>query len=97
MSYKLVFLKQARKEWEKLNSTIREQFKKKLRKRLNDPRIEADSLRGASDLYKIKLKQSGFRLVYRVIDDRIEVEVISVGKRDKKQVYEKAFERIDKL
>jgi len=93
MTYKLEFLPSARKEWDKLGHTLREQFKKKLAERLELPRISADALHGMPDCYKIKLKSSGYRLVYEVIDKRVVVSVVAVGKRDRSEVYERARKR----
>ena len=93
MSYKLKFLPSAWKEWEKLGSTIREQFKKKLVERLVSPIVPADRLRGFENHYKIKLRSSGYRLVYEVDDDEITVYVITVGKRDKNLAYKRARRR----
>ncbi len=44
--------------------------------------------------YKIKLRTSGFRLVYQVIDDVLIIAVVAVGKREKSQVYNLASERL---
>jgi len=93
MTYKLEFLPSARKEWDKLGHTLREQFKKKLAERLELPRISADALHGMPDCYKIKLKSSGYRLAYEVIDKRVVVSVVAVGKRDRSEVYERARKR----
>ena len=49
MTYKLEFLPTALKEWEKLGHTVREQIKKKLRGRLEAPRVQADALRACRD------------------------------------------------
>lgn len=87
MSYKLLFLPSALKEWDKLDGTIKEQFKKKLKERLETPRIPKDRLHGFEDVYKIKLRASGYRLAYEVKDDRIEVIVLAVGVRDKGKIY----------
>lgn len=81
MSYELEFKKSALKEWKKLDSSIQKQFKAKLEKRLIQPRVEADRLRGGVG-YKIKLRSSGYRLVYTVHDDRVVVEVVAIGRRD---------------
>ena len=93
MTYKLEFLPPARKEWDKLGHTLREQFKKKLAERLEMPRIQSDSLHGMPDCYKIKLTSSGYRLVYEVIDERVVVSVVAVGKRERCEVYERAKKR----
>jgi mRNA interferase RelE/StbE len=44
-SYALEFNAQALKEWGKLGNTIQLQFAKKLKERLENPRVEADKLR----------------------------------------------------
>ncbi|WP_249544475.1 type II toxin-antitoxin system mRNA interferase toxin, RelE/StbE family [Escherichia coli] len=85
MAYFLDFDERALKEWRKLGSTVREQLKKKLVEVLESPRIEANKLRGMPDCYKIKLRSSGYRLVYQVIDEKVVVFVISVGKRERSE------------
>ena len=91
--YKLKFLPTALKEWKKLDPTIQGQLKNKLKERLQDPHVEASLLHGFENHYKIKLRSSGYRLVYEVIKKEIVVLVIAVGKRDKNQVYKKAAQR----
>lgn len=44
--------------------------------------------------YKIKLRDAGYRLVYRVDDDRIVVIVIAIGKRERGETYEDAVVRL---
>jgi mRNA-degrading endonuclease RelE of RelBE toxin-antitoxin system len=44
-------------------------FKKKLEERLANPRVPSAALHRMPDCYKIKLRTSGYRLVYRVEDD----------------------------
>jgi mRNA interferase RelE/StbE len=94
MAYLLDFDERALKEWHKLGATVREQLKKKLAEVLKSPRIEANKLRGMPDCYKIKLRSSGFRLVYQVIDKKVVVFVVSVGKRERSDVYTEAVKRI---
>ncbi|RQJ19379.1 type II toxin-antitoxin system RelE family toxin [Pseudomonas aeruginosa] len=73
--------------------TVCEQIKTKLRERLEAPRVQADALRDLPGHYKIKLKASGYRLVYRVEDERVVVVVVSVGKRERGEVYQSAKKR----
>lgn len=94
MTYKLVFKRDAEKEWQKLDTTIRQQFKKKLIERLVEPRIESSRLNGMKDCYKIKLRSAGYRLVYQVRDEEIVVSVVAVGKRERNQVYNIAAKRV---
>ena len=93
MTYRLHFIAPAEKEWRKLGATVREQFKKKLAQRLEHPRVAADALSSLPDHYKIKLRASGYRLVYRVADDVVTVTVVAVGKREHSEVYGEAMKR----
>ena len=88
MSYELEFLPSALKEWQKLDNSIKVQFKKKLSERLENPKVAKDKLRGYEDVYKFKLRDVGYRLAYQVKDDEIVVLVLVVGKRENNEVYE---------
>ena len=93
MSYELAFLEEALKEWQKLDATVREQFKSKLAERLRNPRVPASRLSGHPDRYKIKLRSAGYRLVYEVRDKQLVVLVVAVGKRERNAVYKAAAKR----
>lgn len=90
MTYRLKFLPSAKKEWDKLDNGIKVQFKKKLEKCLENPHISANKLRDFDSAYKIKLRSSGYRLVYEVDDQEVIVFVVAVGKRENNAVYNKA-------
>ncbi len=87
MSYKLRFHALALEEWQRLNGSVREPFKNKLAERLENPRVQSAALSGMPDCYKIKLRNAGYRLSYRVDDDVVFVTVIAVGRRDKNRAY----------
>lgn len=93
MTYRLKFKDEALKEWHKLDSTLREQFKKKLAERLRGPRVPAAKLSGHADRYKIKLRSSGYRLVYEVRDVEVVVVVVAIGKRERNAAYAAAAKR----
>lgn len=93
MTYKIEFVPSALKEWEKLGSTVREEFKSILTNRVINPCIPKQKLSGYKDLYKIKLRSKGYRLVYRVLKDKVVILVLAVGKRDKNEVYDKVSGR----
>ena len=90
MSYELGFVEAALKEWKKLDSNTRDQFKKKLVERCENPRVPSAQLFGSRDRYKIKLRGAGYRLVYEVRDAQLIIIVIAVGKRDRSEVYRQA-------
>ena len=85
----------ALKEWRKLGATVRNQFARKLDERLAAPRVPSARLSEFPDCYKIELRKAGYRLVYRVDDDRIVIIVIAVGRRERNEVYKSVAGRID--
>ena len=94
MIYELEFDKRALKEWKKLGDTVQRQFKKKLTEVLTKPRIEANRLHELPNCYKIKLRSSGYRLIYQVQEKRVVVFVIAIGKREKDEAYKNADNRL---
>lgn len=95
MSYRLQFLPSALKEWKKLDKSLQRQLKKKLADVLLNPHIVANKLRGFETVYKIKLRASGYRLVYEVNDKEIVVLIIVIGKRNQAHIYKTAQQRLD--
>ena len=90
MTYELLFHPDALDEWGKLDQSVREQFKKKLVERLDNPHVPASKLSGQKNRYKIKLKSAGYRLVYDVVESQLIVTVVAVGKRERNAVYKAA-------
>ncbi|HEY5105774.1 MAG TPA: type II toxin-antitoxin system RelE/ParE family toxin [Caulobacteraceae bacterium] len=93
MTYELGFLEAALKEWRKLDSHTRDQFKRKLAERLEHPRVPSAQLSGQKDRFKIKLRSVGYRLVYEVRDAQLIVVVAAVGKRERGATYRAAERR----
>lgn len=94
MTYTVKFRDDALKEWHKLDKAIQQQFAKKLKKCCDSPHILSAKLRGIKDCYKIKLRASGFRLVYQVIDEQLIIAVVAVGKRERSEVYNLSSKRM---
>jgi mRNA interferase RelE/StbE len=94
-TYRLAFEASALKEWNRLDDSIKEPLRKLLKKRLENPRVPSAALHGElRDCYKIKLRQQGYRLVYRVADEVLMVLVLAVDRRDRSAVYEAALKRL---
>ncbi|MDX8390567.1 MAG: type II toxin-antitoxin system RelE/ParE family toxin [Mariprofundaceae bacterium] len=94
MSYELEFLSEALREWKALDATVKKQFKRKLAERLIEPSIQSSCLSGSKNRYKIKLRAAGYRLVYEVLENKLVVVVIAVGKRERQAVYKTASKRV---
>jgi mRNA interferase RelE/StbE len=88
--YTVIFRPRAKKAWDKLAHALRTQFARRLDERRRNPRIPSAALGRMPDCYKIKLRAAGYRLVYQVIDEKIVILVLAVGRRDRNEVYEQA-------
>jgi mRNA interferase RelE/StbE len=83
VSYSIDFHPNALELWNKLDNSVRIQFKKKLAKIAASPNVVNASLK--SDLrgyFKIKLNSTGHRLVYRIDDDNRRIFIVSFGRRE---------------
>jgi mRNA interferase RelE/StbE len=93
--YALKFVPDALREWQALDSSIKQLLKPLLVKRLQNPHVPGSLLhRELAGCYKIKLLKQGYRLVYMVEDDVLIVLVLSVGKREDSEAYMTAAKRI---
>jgi mRNA interferase RelE/StbE len=94
LSYSVSFEPAALKEWNALDRGIQRQIHAVLMRRLLDPHVASARLAGnLAGRYKIKHHKSGYRLVYQVVEENLEIVVLSVGKREDKSVYERAANR----
>lgn len=93
-TYNLDFFKDAKKEWDRLDKSVRAQFRKKLTQRLANPHIPSARLSGMANCYKIKLRSAGYRLIYQVEDETITVVVVAIGKRERNEAYVEAKRRL---
>ena len=91
MTYELNFTPSAKKEWDKLDNSVKQMFKKALAKRLINPIVPASKLRDLPiDCYKIKLRTIGYRLVYTIENNKLILLVLTINRRD--VVYDKLNE-----
>ncbi len=91
MTYELQFVPSAKKEWDKLDNSVKQMLKKALIKRLENPFVSSAQLQNLPiTCYKIKLRASGYRLIYTVEDETFILLVLTIDRRD--VVYEKLNE-----
>ena len=93
--YRLMFLPQALQEWQALDGSVKDNLKKLLAKRLDNPHVPGGELHGdLAGCYKIKLNKQGVRLVYAVEDRVLIVMVMAVDRREDSVVYRSAMTRL---
>lgn len=95
--YSVKFHKEVEEDLEKLDKTSRVLFIKTLRKICQSPELWKDlrntwgiDLSGYKKMYFDGKKK---RIVYKIQEQEVIVYVISVGKREKMDVYKEAFKR----
>lgn len=83
MTYELRFTPSAKKEWDKLDGSVRQVFIKVLKKRCINPIVPSAELKNLPiKCYKIKLRTIGYRLVYTLEDGAMILLVLAVNRRD---------------
>ena len=98
MIYKIVLKEEANDDLAKLPHNQKILILKQFEKLKTSPQLGIDlgkkagyDLSGYKKMYALK-KQ--LRIVYKIIDDKIVVEIIAIAKRDDLDVYKKAFNRV---
>lgn len=87
-TYRLKFTAAALAEWKALDGSVKETFRKLLKKRMLQPHLPGSALKGPLiGCYKIKLCQQGYRLIYTVEDEVLIVLVLTISKRENNAVY----------
>jgi mRNA interferase RelE/StbE len=87
-TYRLKFTVAALAEWKALDGSVKETFRKLLKKRMLQPHLPGGALKGPLiGCYKIKLRQQGYRLIYTVQDEVLTVLVLTINKRENNAVY----------
>ena len=96
--YKLKFHPDVKKELEKLDNSFLLIFHKKLKQILQNPEIWKDlwnvSNLNLSWFKKVYFARKKMRIVYKIERDELIIYIISVWKRENKEVYKNAFRRI---
>ena len=96
--YSIVFHEDVDKDFKELGHSASVLVFKKLKKVAHNP-IIGDELGNKANnnlvgFRKVYVDNKRIRIVYRIIQDKIEVFVIAVGKRDDMEVYKKAAARL---
>lgn len=98
MPYKVILTAQATQDFRILDGSVKEQVVRQLRKLETAPLLgEHLGNRGGLDLtgyYKLYAARKAIRIVYRIVETEVIVEVVAIGKREDFEVYREAFKRI---
>jgi len=96
--YNFEFHPEAKEELKKLNNSIQILFTKKLKQVLNAPEIgiklgNKNNLK-LTGLKKVYFNNKKHRIVYEIIENKVIIYIVAVGKRENMDVYKKADNRL---
>jgi mRNA interferase RelE/StbE len=98
LRYSVVLTVAAAEDFRRLDGSLKEPVAKQLRKLETAPRLgEHLGNRAGLDLtgyYKLYAAKKSIRIVYRIIDQEILVEVVAIGKREDLVVYQEPLKRL---
>jgi mRNA interferase RelE/StbE len=102
MAYKIEFLPDALKDFDRLAVPLKKQAANKVDSLTENPYLGKPlGNKFGIDLtgfYKLYFAKKKYRIVYRLIGENIEViEIIGIGKRDKEEIYKIVAKRLKKL
>ena len=98
MHYKVVLTAEAANDFRGLDGSIKRVVAKQLKKLEASPHLGAPlGSRAGFDLagyYKLYAMNKAIRIVYRIIDDEVVVEVVGIGRRADLEVYAEVARRL---
>jgi mRNA interferase RelE/StbE len=99
MSFAIQFIPEAAEDYRSLDGSIKKQVNEKIDK-LKENLFLGEALGNKNNIdltgyYKIYAAKKAYRIVYRIVNDTIEiVEIWGIGKRDKMEIYKIIGQRI---
>ncbi len=98
MRYKVLLTKDAATDFRSLDGAVKEPVAKQLKKLEESPHLgqPLGNIRGfnLAGYYKLYAVRKSIRIVYRIIEDEVVVEVVGVGKRENFEVYAAVARRL---
>jgi len=99
MAYKIEFIPEALQDFTNLDNSVKKQVAKKIDKLAFNPyfgkALQNKPGMNLTGFYKIYVLDKKYRIVYRIIETKIEiVEIWAIDKRDKEKVYKTLLNRI---
>lgn len=98
MNYKVFLTDEAAEDFRRLDGSVKKQVAKQLKKLEETPHlgVPLGNMRGfdLTGYYKLYAAKKSIRIVYRIIEDEILVEVVGIGKRADFEVYAEVARRL---
>ena len=99
MAYKIEFLPEAAKDFEMLDGSVRRLATKQIEKIADRPELgESLGKRMGIDLTgyrKTYFGKKNYRIVYQILERKIVVLIIGIGKRERAEIYKEVAKRVE--
>ena len=92
--YNIKYEAKVENDLKKIDQSLRIQIFKKIEKISINPEIWDNLTWNLVWYKKVYVNNKKIRIVYKIIDDKIEILIIVIGKRENEKVYKDAFKRI---
>lgn len=100
MPYNIILTKDAANDFRGLDGSVKQQVAKQLKKLEGSPYLgdQLGNIRGfnLTGFYKIYAAKKSIRIIYRIIEKDIVVEIVGIGKRAEFEVYADIARRLMK-
>lgn len=98
MFYKVVFTEDAAADFRALDGSVKKLVATQLKKLETSPHLgqPLGNLRGfdLTGYYKLYAARKSIRVVYRIVEDEVVVEIVGIGKREDFEVYADVARRL---
>ncbi|MGE4400021.1 MAG: type II toxin-antitoxin system RelE/ParE family toxin [Campylobacterales bacterium] len=101
MTYEIEFHEEALEEFLSLDGSVRKLVAKQIKKISASPQLGEElgnkngiDLTGCRKMY---VDQKRVRIVYEIIERKVVVHIVAIGKREEMQVYKDALKRLDRF
>lgn len=98
MRYRVTLTADAAEDFRRLDGSLKQPVAKQLKKLETSPLLgEHLGNKAGLDLtgyYKLYVAKKGMRIVYRIIEQEVIVEVVAIGKREELAVYQTSLKRV---
>ncbi len=92
--YKIKYKKEVENDLNKLDKSIRSQVFNKIEKISQNPKIWINLNWELSWYKKVYISKKKIRIIYKIIENRIEILIIAIWKRENNTVYKSVYKRI---
>ncbi len=98
MRYEVFFTGDAAEDFRRLDGSVKKQVAKQLKKLEDSPHLgdALGNIRGfdLTGYYKLYAVRKAIRIVYRIIEDEVIVEIVGIGRRADFEIYAEVARRL---